>query len=38
LGRNGRRGGDGAVVWGEVAGHYLQLCAGRFPELTETLM
>jgi glycogen(starch) synthase len=38
MGRNGRRGGDGAVVWGEVAQHYLALCASRFPELTETLM
>ena len=38
MGRNGRRGGSGAVAWGEVAGHYLGLCAGRFPELTETLM
>jgi glycogen(starch) synthase len=38
MGRNGRRGGDGTVVWGEVAQHYLALCAARFPELTETLM
>ncbi len=38
MGRNGRRSGDGAVVWGEVAQHYLALCAARFPELTETLL
>jgi glycogen(starch) synthase len=38
MGRNGRRAGDGAVVWGEVAQHYLALCASRFPELTETLL
>jgi len=38
MGRNGRRGGDGTVVWGEVAQHYLALCAARFPELTETLL
>ena len=38
MGHNGRRGGgDGTVVWGEVAQHYLALCAARFPELTETL-
>ncbi len=38
MGRNGRRPSDGAVVWGEVAQHYLALCAARFPELTETLL
>ncbi len=38
MGRNGRRAGDGAVAWGEVAQHYLALCAARFPELTETLL
>ena len=38
MGRNGRRGGDGTVAWGEVAQHYLTLCAARFPELTETLV
>jgi glycogen(starch) synthase len=38
MGRNGRRAGDGTVVWGDVARHYLELCAARFPELTETLL
>jgi glycosyltransferase involved in cell wall biosynthesis len=37
MGSNGRRPGGGAVVWGDVAHHYLALCAARFPELTETL-
>ncbi len=36
MGQNGRRGSDGAIVWGEVARHYLDLCAARFPELTQT--
>jgi len=38
MGQNGRRGSDGTVVWGEVARHYLELCAARFPELTQTLL
>jgi glycogen(starch) synthase len=38
MGRNGYRTGDGSIVWGEVARHYLELCAARFPELTETLL
>jgi glycosyltransferase involved in cell wall biosynthesis len=38
MGHNGRRPADGTVVWGDVARHYLELCAARFPELTETLM
>jgi glycosyltransferase involved in cell wall biosynthesis len=36
MGQNGRRSESGAVVWAEVARHYLELCAGWFPELTET--
>jgi glycosyltransferase involved in cell wall biosynthesis len=37
MGRNGRRGGDGAApVWGDVARLYLEMCVGLFPELTET--
>jgi glycosyltransferase involved in cell wall biosynthesis len=37
MGRNGRRGSNGsAQCWGEVARHYLELCAACFPELTET--
>jgi glycogen(starch) synthase len=38
MGRNGHKGrpGDpGAVVWTEVARHYLELCAAWFAELTE---
>ena len=35
MGQNGLRRSDGAVVWGEVARHYLDLCAVRFPDLTE---
>jgi glycosyltransferase involved in cell wall biosynthesis len=36
MGANGRRREDGAVVWSDVARHYLELCAASFPELTET--
>jgi hypothetical protein len=37
MGRNGQRRGDGSsATWGEVAGHYLELCAAHFPELSET--
>jgi hypothetical protein len=36
MGRNGRRNEGSAVVWSEVAGHYLDFCAARFPELTHT--
>jgi hypothetical protein len=36
MGANGRRREDGAVVWSDVARHYLELCAAPFPELTET--
>jgi glycosyltransferase involved in cell wall biosynthesis len=35
MGQNGRRGEGSAVVWSEVAGYYLDLCAAHFPELTE---
>jgi glycosyltransferase involved in cell wall biosynthesis len=35
MGRNGRRADESAVVWGEVARHYLDLCAARFAELIE---
>jgi glycogen(starch) synthase len=38
MGWNGRRTSDGNPVWGEVAHHYLDLCATRFPELTEKLL
>jgi hypothetical protein len=38
LGRSGRRTDGAAVVWSEVARHYLELCAAQFPELSETLM
>jgi glycogen(starch) synthase len=36
MGQNGRRNGDLQPVWGEVARHYLDLCAACFPELTVT--
>jgi glycosyltransferase involved in cell wall biosynthesis len=35
LGNNGRRVEDRGVMWSEVAGCYLELCAARFPQLTE---
>jgi glycosyltransferase involved in cell wall biosynthesis len=38
MGRNGRsadRSDAGPVVWTEVARHYLELCAGWFPALTD---
>jgi glycosyltransferase involved in cell wall biosynthesis len=35
LGERGRRREGSAVVWGEVARHYLEFCAARFPGLTE---
>jgi glycosyltransferase involved in cell wall biosynthesis len=35
MGRNGRRSEGSSVVWSEVAGHYLDLCADHFPKLTE---
>ncbi len=35
MGHNGRRGDGGTVVWSEVAGHYLDLCAAQFEELVE---
>ncbi len=35
MGRNGWRADGQAVVWSEVAAHYLDLCAAHFPELTE---
>ncbi len=37
MGRNGKRDGGGpAPVWGDVARIYLEMCAGLFPQLTET--
>jgi glycogen(starch) synthase len=37
MGGNGqRRQEGGAVVWGDLARHYLELCAASFPELTDT--
>jgi glycogen(starch) synthase len=36
MGRNGRRADGSQPVWGEVARHYLELCAACFPELTVT--
>jgi glycosyltransferase involved in cell wall biosynthesis len=36
MGRNSKR-SEGAIrSWSDVARHYLELCAHRFPELTET--
>ena len=35
MGENGRRRDDTSIVWGDVARHYLELCAGFFPELRE---
>jgi glycosyltransferase involved in cell wall biosynthesis len=35
MGRNGWRADGPAVVWSEVAAHYLDLCANHFPVLTE---
>ena len=35
MGRNGRRNGGAAPIWDDVARHYLDLCMGLFPELTE---
>jgi glycosyltransferase involved in cell wall biosynthesis len=37
MGNNGRRHESSGVVWGDVARHYLELCAAQFPELTETV-
>jgi glycosyltransferase involved in cell wall biosynthesis len=36
MGQNGRRGDGATVVWGDVARHYLDLCAGFFAELRQT--
>jgi glycosyltransferase involved in cell wall biosynthesis len=36
MGRNGRRTDVGAIMWSDVARHYMELCATNFPELTET--
>jgi glycogen(starch) synthase len=36
MGQNGRRCDDPGVVWGDVARHYLEVCAAFFPELRET--
>jgi glycogen(starch) synthase len=36
MGQNGRRGDGSQPSWGEVARHYLELCAACFPELTVT--
>jgi len=36
MGRNGRRDGGDAPVWGDVARCYLDLCMVLFPGLTET--
>jgi glycosyltransferase involved in cell wall biosynthesis len=36
MGRNGRRADGAAIVWGDVARHYLDLCAAFFHELRET--
>jgi glycosyltransferase involved in cell wall biosynthesis len=35
MGASGRRSEGSSVVWSEVAGYYLDLCAAQFPELTE---
>jgi glycosyltransferase involved in cell wall biosynthesis len=35
MGNNARRHEGSAVTWSEVARHYLELCAARFPQLTE---
>jgi hypothetical protein len=35
MGQNGRRGDGATVVWGDVARHYLDLCARFFPDLRE---
>jgi glycosyltransferase involved in cell wall biosynthesis len=36
MGRNGKRGDGSVQSWGDVARHYLELCAHCFPELTAT--
>jgi glycogen(starch) synthase len=35
MGDSGRRAESGAIVWSEVARHYLELCAAWFPQLNE---
>jgi glycosyltransferase involved in cell wall biosynthesis len=35
MGQNGRRSDPDTMVWADVARHYLELCTGWFPELTE---
>jgi glycosyltransferase involved in cell wall biosynthesis len=35
MGQRARRSEGSAVVWSEVARHYLELCAAEFPELIE---
>jgi glycogen(starch) synthase len=35
MGQRGKCGDGSAPSWGEVARHYLDLCADQFPELTE---
>jgi glycogen(starch) synthase len=35
MGQNGRREDNATCTWDHVAGHYLDLCARVFPELTE---
>jgi glycosyltransferase involved in cell wall biosynthesis len=36
MGQAGKRSDGTAPSWSEVARHYLELCAARFPELTQT--
>lgn len=37
MGQNGRRSDGTGIVWGDVARHYLELCAAFFPELREAM-
>ncbi len=37
MGQNGRRTDGTAIVWGDVARHYLELCAATFPELRASV-
>ena len=34
MGEKGRRREGSAIIWGDVARHYLEFCAARFPGLT----
>jgi glycosyltransferase involved in cell wall biosynthesis len=36
MGQSGKRATGSTPSWGEVTRQYLELCAVRFPELTET--